>query len=543
MVDSVLGLATAALDYAVALGLSMFIYSLGFTETSLLSENNLYSRLVDPNSSGSWLVFILIVFTLIFRATIKWLSSGHRHYYALSLRAQLRRRLVDNVPFANNHNTKELNATFTEIAAAASDSLFHLQGFFQNLMTSLPIAIFLVSKDWMFFITVTCTTVPFLPLLFFLNRQIAKRSYQYQEELAKLIRRFNRLLNSARFLTIHGHWANEAKVAQSEIETQRSRLLALRNYVSSSAPMLELIGILAVLGGLTALKKLNLIDDHAQIIESLYLYWRLSSTAGWCYNHGANAIANSVALKKAADVLGAPSLAPLHPDEISAQDKGPLGWRLKSLSFRYPASPQPDSFKTAEDKLIDQLTLDIPPGSFMGIAGPSGSGKTTLIDLLLGRLAPDSGDIEIYTRHKALGRNINIHKACSYLDAEIYVFPGTILENLTFGLDTAPNENEIHKALQVSQCSFLLKRPDIMQDCTPLEQLHFSKGELQRLGLARALLRRPSVLILDEATCFLDKGTEIQIARALHDLKGVMTIIASSHREEFLRETDSVLRL
>lgn len=206
---------------------------------------------------------------------------------------------------------------------------------------------------------------------------------------------------------------------------------------------------------------------------------------------------------------------------------------ISNLNFKYPNS---------ESKTIKDISLSIPSGSFVAIVGPSGGGKSTLVDLILGVLIPDSGEIRISGEnpHSAIKSWAG---AISYVPQEVNLMNGTIFENITFGYDeNSFSQEDIWDAISLAQLSdFVLKLPEGIQTQVGDRGSHLSGGQRQRIGLARALFSKPKLLVLDEATSALDSETEAKFTNAIQEMRGSKTIIVIAHRLATVRDADLVL--
>lgn len=192
---------------------------------------------------------------------------------------------------------------------------------------------------------------------------------------------------------------------------------------------------------------------------------------------------------------------------------------------------------------LQNINLTIPINSMTAIVGPSGAGKSTLIDILMGLNRPEAGDVlidgDLLTKQNLLG----LRNSISYVSQEPFLFNATIRENL---LLIKPNatEEQIMEALEFSAAAeFTSKLPMGIDTIVGDRGVKLSGGERQRLVIARAILRKPSILILDEATSALDTENESKIQEAIERLKGRMTIIVIAHRLSTIRNADKVIVL
>jgi ATP-binding cassette subfamily B protein len=197
---------------------------------------------------------------------------------------------------------------------------------------------------------------------------------------------------------------------------------------------------------------------------------------------------------------------------------------------------------TAKQKAIDGISFSVKQGETVAFVGPSGSGKTTLMKLLVGLYRPQEGRV----LYNGLDENEidfeDLRKQIGFVTQDTQLFSGTIKENLLF---VAPNatDDEINKALQKAACQSLLARAEKGIDTVIGEGgVKVSGGEKQRLSIARALLRNPSLLVFDEATSALDSLTEEEISKTIRELstqESHITILIA-HRLSTIMHADRI---
>ena len=237
-----------------------------------------------------------------------------------------------------------------------------------------------------------------------------------------------------------------------------------------------------------------------------------------------------ISLRRFEDLMGRSP----EPQPLNAQPLGPVeSIQFQDVTYRHRSASQP---------AVENLSLHLEQGKTYAFVGPSGSGKTTLIKLLLGLYQPRSGQILI---NGVLSTEINpndLRLSTGLVAQDTQLFAGTIGDNLRF---VAPEADDAAclQAMEQASCTGLLQRAPLGLD-TPIGEggVKLSGGEKQRLSIARALLRRPSLLVFDEATSSLDSITEEGITRTLQDLSAWRkhTVILVAHRLSTVMHADRI---
>jgi ABC-type multidrug transport system fused ATPase/permease subunit len=183
-------------------------------------------------------------------------------------------------------------------------------------------------------------------------------------------------------------------------------------------------------------------------------------------------------------------------------------------------------------------------GESIGFIGSSGAGKSTLVDILLGLLTPNSGEVRVD------GVNIqenlrNWQDQIGYVPQSIFLTDDTLRRNVAFGLpENQIDDNAITHAIRATQLEeFVASLPDGLETLVGERGIRLSGGQRQRIGIARALYHDPPVLVLDEATSSLDTATEHGVMQAVTALQGTKTLIIVAHRLSTVEHCDHLFRL
>ena len=221
----------------------------------------------------------------------------------------------------------------------------------------------------------------------------------------------------------------------------------------------------------------------------------------------------------------------IHVEKLEIKEK----IELKNIVYKYP---------NTEVLIFDHADMEIPVGKSVGIVGTSGAGKTTVVDILLGLLDLQNGQIladgvEVRERYQSWLKNIG------YIPQTIFMIDSTIRKNVAFGYaDEDIDDEKVWRALREAQLDeFVRGLPEGLDTGIGERGIRISGGQRQRIGIARALFEDPEVLVLDEATSALDNETEAAIMDSINRLHGKKTLIIIAHRLQTIEKCDMVYRV
>jgi ATP-binding cassette subfamily C protein len=214
------------------------------------------------------------------------------------------------------------------------------------------------------------------------------------------------------------------------------------------------------------------------------------------------------------------------------QPEGPLAVSISGAHYRYPGS---------DEDTIRGISLEAAPGAYVAIIGPSGAGKTTLVDLLLGLVAPSAGSIEVGRAEPRVLRDTT-PGLISYVPQKPGLVAGSIAENIALGVPADLIDRDLLARVVDSAflSDFLSGLPEGVDTSVGEQADALSGGQIQRIGVARALYTQPRLLTLDEATSGLDASSEAFIATSLKKLHGSVTVIVIAHRLSTVQHADIV---
>ncbi|MAL33573.1 MULTISPECIES: ABC transporter ATP-binding protein [Marinobacter] len=203
---------------------------------------------------------------------------------------------------------------------------------------------------------------------------------------------------------------------------------------------------------------------------------------------------------------------------------------FNQVSFRYAGSGAG----------IQDITLSVPAGNTLALVGATGSGKSTLIKLLLRFYDPSHGDIRIDGQPIRGVSLKSLRDAIGLVSQDVYLFEGSIRDNLAYGKPDASEEEIIDAARTAEAWSFIEALPEGLDTPVGERGIRLSGGQRQRLSLARALLKNPPILVLDEATSAVDNETEAAIQRSLKRIGHNRTVIMIAHRLSTIVDADTI---
>ena len=239
-------------------------------------------------------------------------------------------------------------------------------------------------------------------------------------------------------------------------------------------------------------------------------------------------------------------VADLHELKISNQEMEPqlspleIAEKLRCFSFRNVTFSYPNSNFSA----LNNISLEINASESIGLVGTSGSGKTTLVDVLLGLLEPQQGEL-CYNGNPLIESLAIWRHQVAYLPQQVFLIDDTLRRNVAIGVDDENIDDlQLNEAIRQARLIELVEQlPDGKNTFLGERGIRLSGGQRQRVALARAFYHKRNILIMDEATSSLDNETEEQIIEEIKYLKGKKTMIVIAHRQSTVQHCDRIYRL
>lgn len=510
--------------------------------------NNLFnlSKKIGVETNNQFLfvlgifVFILLVSSISFRA----LTNYAQLRFTFMRQHSLGKRMIEGYlhqPFSwflNRHSADLGKNLLSEVSQVISKGINPSLNIIQQTLITLLIFVILILVNFKITLIVSISLGLAYGIIYSFTRNYAKKIGEVRLKASELI-----------FINI-----TEAFGGIKEIKVNGSEKNFVNKYIDPSLKLAKsqalsgLISILprsaleAITFGGSILLILYFISQSGNFneiipITSLYIFaaYRLMPALQGIYNS-----ANQLRYVKPAldalyeDLKNLKSIIP-PKDEKKLQLKKNIN--LKNIIYQYPDS---------EKIVLNNLNLNIPASSKVGIVGATGSGKTTIVDIILGLLELQKGCLEVDGKLIKKSNLRSWQNSIGYVPQNIFLTDDTISANIAFGVENNKvNQKNVEKAAKIASLhEFVVNElPNKYQTYIGEKGIRLSGGQRQRIGIARALYNNPKLLILDEATSSLDNLTERQVMDAVYNMDKDLTVIIIAHRLSTVKECDNIIVL
>lgn len=503
-----------------------------------LKENEIYYEFLKKFSYDEFnyygLSFLVLLFVLknIFLIFLNFIQNR----YSTNLIAHVASKLFNIIVnkefnFHLNKNSSELVKNF-HIDIGYFGALFQsILMIFIELSLSISVLIALFLFDTKSAIISSFIVLILSTLVYFLTRKkissLTSVRKIVEDEEAKII---SETLQGIRDIKINKIENYFIKLLKSK-EYRKARVLT-SYYTINQSPrfLMEITGIIAIVSIIIS-KKLLLVDQ-ADLFASIALFVTATFRLMPSLNRIISSLQNINYFNNSLNVIN--NYIKGSKNEFDAKSKINFKSKLelKDLSFKYNKSP-----------VLKKLNLTVNKGDFIGLIGESGSGKSTLIDIITGLLKPQEGTIKI--DNKTTNQLYQNYDEFAYVPQQVFLLNDSIKNNITLEFDTSKiNNKRLKNILFITQLELYIKSLEKGVESIVGERgAKLSGGQIQRIGIARALYRQPKILILDEATSALDEKTENTLLNKIIEKKGDLTIISISHRVSTLKNCDRIYKM
>ncbi|MGC5324724.1 ABC transporter ATP-binding protein [Brevibacillus sp. SYSU BS000544] len=497
------------------------------------------SNLVDSFSLAtiSTTQIVLIVGAFIAQALALGLSTYLLNHVGQNIVASLRDRLwkkllVLPIPYYDNHQTGETISRMTNDTAVVKQLITdHLAGFLTGIISIIGSVTVLLYLDWKMTLIMLVAVPVALAILIPLGRQMHKISRGLQDETANFTTILNQVLSEVRLVKASNAEANEYSNGKKGITNllqfglKEAKIQALIAPIMSFVVMMLLVLIIGYGGMRVSTGALTAGDLVAFILYLIQIVIPMSQLTMFFTQ-----------LQKA---MGATeriitTLAENEEDYASGNtlENANQPIEVEQVTFGYQSG----------ETILKDVSFTVKPGKVTAIVGPSGSGKTTLFSLLERYYQPLSGTIRLGTEPINDFTLSSWRRQIGYVSQESPLISGTIRENIIYGMEREITDEELQHAAEMAYAhEFIEELPNRYDTEVGERGMKLSGGQRQRIAIARALLRDPQILMLDEATSSLDSKSEIVVQMALKNLMKGRTTLVIAHRLSTVVDADQIL--
>jgi ABC-type multidrug transport system fused ATPase/permease subunit len=522
------------IELLIAYSIQYFLFKLGIGDPQKVTDV-LDLSLRDLSLLEALLFFLVVIST---RSILVWFQTYSASIISVEFETLSRKRLLNWSLSNRSAQVADVSSMFNEKIVGASNFISSCLGSVSRLMVMTLLLVALIELSF----ELTVLSIGMLMLVFFPAKFISKKvrlaSNSIHRELDFSIEKIIKGVKNILFLHIHGLYKKEICEVNVHLSEYLTQYKKYHFWVGMKHTLPQVLGFWLLCAVILISKDRELISDVV-LVQFFYLFIRFIQNAGEVSNFASYL---SLTRPRFLAVWDRWNEMRSWTDDWVDSGKDPklfaglLGWRFEGVSYAYQNGVN----------VISQLSLNIMPGEVMIITGPSGSGKSTLLSLMLGLVKPTHGQVYIQTESESFlidEARPQLLNLVGYVGPDNFVIAGSFRQNILYGCQRSCTNEELKSAISQSGCSYIFDFPLGIEHQLSEQGEGLSAGQKQRLGLARALLRKPKILILDEATANLDKETEVALVDTLAELKSEMTIVAVTHREELLRIADKHLKL
>ncbi|WP_338812232.1 ABC transporter transmembrane domain-containing protein [Bernardetia sp. Wsw4-3y2] len=497
------------------------------------------SFLLDSINQITLALVVVIVIQVIFSFLRVYLFAQVSEYSMADIRKSLYQKyLTLPMSFYDKHRSGELMSRITADVALLQDTFsVTLAEFFRQIITLIVgLGILFVKTPKLTFFMLGVMPVLIIGAIIF-GKFIRKLSKKTQDQLATsniIVEETIQAIATVKAFT------NEIFESNRYSTTQNSVIQTALKAATYRGGFVSFI-VFAIFGSITAVfwygatllaaGDLTSGDLISFIIYSMFIAGSIGGL-GNIYGQIQKAIGAS---ERVLEILGEESESELtYTTEKSSTTQNPIQGNIsfKDVRFSYPTR--------TDVEVLKGLSLDIKAGEKIALVGHSGAGKSTIIQLLERFYNPQTGTIEVDGKNN-LEYDLSFYRsAIGIVPQEILLFGGTIRENIAYGKPTATEEEIISAAKQANAFKFIETFPEGLETLVGERGVKLSGGQRQRIAIARAILRNPKILILDEATSSLDAESEQLVQEALDTLMKDRTTIIIAHRLATIRKVDTI---
>lgn len=517
-------------------GIRLFISKIGLAESDRI---RIWEKINDFSLNA---VLLMLAGLSVIRGALQWSQNLLGVLIGESLKFRIRTKLIRDLFRSFSGTTDESLALFGELSNNCAVFCQQLSQLLIYLVVLVMMSLALLKIDAELTVSILGVGVSIGAVLFLSSGKLKTLAQRNQNYWQRANRRISHSIKVLPLIRIYGLERAERRRNEHFLKSIKYSMVksaALSGLVQSIPQVVGLTLIFLVIGNGNFAKKI----PPGTLIAYIFLTFRLFSYATYFFQSRNQVIVQWPHVLTVMDwwhrTGGILFKERKHVGllKLSFREEGTFGWDVTKLSYQLPETPLP---------LFQNLNFVLKPGGCLAVTGESGSGKSTLINILLGIIPPSTGSVSLIFRGRTedLGRvGRQFLRRMGYVGPESFLVEGTLYENLIFGLLRKPAKAEITRVLKLAECDFIQDKPNGLNHRITEQGEGLSQGQKQRLCLARALLRSPSALILDEATANLDLETERSLIKTFSQLRDQVTLIVVTHKLDLVQLADIHIHL
>ncbi|WP_216831830.1 thiol reductant ABC exporter subunit CydD [Alkalihalobacterium elongatum] len=521
--------------FAIAIAFGFVIIMQAFLIVSIVDD--LFLNKATFDQVLPFLFLLLAVF--IFRSVLSYMSGKIGLKMAAQVKSDYRKRLLQ--AYSGHSLMASYKGQSGQKVSVMLDAVDELDSFFSKyvpqriLSTVVPVMILIVIfTQHVYSGLIILFTAPFIPIfMIIIGKMTQQKSEEKLDSLTAFSGRFLDTLQGLVSLKLYGRSKQyKEMIRQSSLEFRDATMKILKVAFTSSL-MLEFISMLSI--GLVALELgFRLVVFHEISFFTAFLilllapeFYNMLKELGSAFHAGRSSTGASDKIERELS-----QVEQTHKWGNRSLLKEPVSLELRNISFQY----ETNGFT------LNKINANIPSKGQVAIVGKSGSGKTTLLHIIAGLINPHEGKVLLDGQERSDFKEEDWFNNLGYITQHPYLFAGTIAENIALG--TKASKFEVEKAAVQAGISDLIDTLPERYDTQIGEGGRgLSGGEKQRIALARAFLKNPSIVLFDEPTTGLDLFTEQILQKSIKELAQTSTVITVAHRLQTIKEANHILFL
>jgi len=523
-------------NYAIALGLGA-VAAAATAGTAYLVGTVVNQAYVERNFTGIALLAVVVIVVFAAKGVSLYGSNVVLARISNRIVAEIQRRvfdklLIESLGFYANRHSSQFLLKVTRGARAAAEALRTLvTSLGRDLLTLIGLITVMVVQEpilSLIGLVVMPPAVLFVRDLIRRTKELSNSELQGGMQIFETLQETLRGLPVVKAFTLEDEMRRRIRGSIESVERKQNKLAALQNRAS---PVMEAlggvaIGLVLLYGGYRVIELGATPGEFVSFITAFLLAYEPAKRIARLHIGLTRSLR---AVRMLFDILDSEPTEPEEPENDAIRiERGEV--RFADVNFAYQ-SGQP---------VLQNFSFTAEAGKMTALVGPSGGGKSTVTALILRFYDRDGGVIEIDGQDiRDIPRSL-LRRRIAYVGQDIFLFRGTIAENIRYGKLDASDEEVIEAAKGAFAHDFIMKFPNGYESQVGEGGVKVSTGQRQRIAVARALIRNAPIILLDEATSSLDSRAEREVQRAIDRLRAGRTCIAIAHRLHTITQADCI---